>query len=85
MLPSTREVIVLDDRVYIGDEDLATSKSVELLALKRNNSKNPHPKELRNCISRHGRRIETSFAQLAEQFHINEVLANSIDGLKARI
>ena len=88
LLPSTHEVIVLSDKEYIGDqlaEDLATSKSVELLALKRNNSKNPYPKELRNCISRHRRRIETSFAQLAEQFHINEVLANSIDGLKTRI
>ena len=55
------------------------------MALKRNNSKNLYPKTLRNCISRHRRRIETSFAQLANQFHVNEVLANSIDGLKARI
>lgn len=88
LLPSTHEVIVLGDKGYIGDEmaqDLADSKNVELLALKRSNSKTPYPKSLRNCISRHRRRVETSFAQLADQFHINEVLANSIDGLKARI
>ena len=31
------------------------------------------------------RRIETTFSQLANQFHINEVLANSLSGLKARL
>lgn len=88
LLPSTHEVIILGDKGYIGDhlaQDLARSKNIELLALKRNNSKNPYPKTLRNCISKHRRRIETSFSQLADQFHINEVLANSIDGLKSRI
>lgn len=87
-LQSTHEIIVLGDKGYIGDQlaqDLATYQNIELLELKRNNSKNPYPKTLRNCISRYRRRIETSFAQLADQFHINEVLANSLDGLKSRI
>ena len=66
-------------------QELKTEKGITLLALKRNNSKKPYPKNLRNWISKHRRRIETIFSQLAEQFHINEVLANSLSGLKARI
>lgn len=88
LLPSAYETIVLGDKGYIGDqlaEDLYSAKGIELLALKRNNSKKPYPKGLRNCISKHRRRIETSFAQLTEQFYINEVLAHSLSGLKARI
>lgn len=72
---------MLGDKGYIGDQfaqDLATSQNIELLELKRNNSKNSYPKTLRNYISRYRRHIETSFAQLADQFRINEVLANSL-------
>ena len=85
---STYKAIILSDKGYIGDElakKLASSKGVELWALKRNNSKKPYPTMLRNCISKHRRRIETSFAKLVEQFQINEVLANSIDELKVRM
>lgn len=81
-------IFILSDKGYIGDElakKLDSLKGVELWALKRNNSKNLYPKMLRNCISKHRRRIETSFAKLVEQFQINEVLAISIDGLKVRI
>lgn len=55
------------------------------MALKRANSKNPYPKSERNCISKHRRRVETTFSQLAAQFHVNEVLANSLSGLKTRL
>lgn len=88
LLSDAYQPIVLGDKGYIGDtfaQELKTEKGITLLALKRNNSKNPYPKDLRNWISKHRRRIETTFSQLAEQFHINEVLANSLSGLKARI
>ena len=79
--------IVLGDKGYIGDNlanELKCEKDLTLLALKRNNSKHPYPKDLRNWISKHRRRIETTFSQLASQFNINEVLANSFSGLKTR-
>ena len=88
LLPKKYQPMVLADKGYTGDRlsaDIQTEKGITLLALKRNNSKNPYPKTLRNWISKHRRRIETSFSQLVDQFHINEVLANSLDGLKARI
>lgn len=88
LLTDAYQPIVLGDKGYIGDkiaQELKNEKNMTLLALKRANSKNPYPKNLRNWISKHRRRIETTFSQLAEQFHINEVLANSISGLKSRI
>uniref|UniRef100_UPI0038BA7ACD hypothetical protein n=1 Tax=Cellulosilyticum ruminicola TaxID=425254 RepID=UPI0038BA7ACD len=72
--------IVLGDKGYIGNhiaQELKNEKNMTLLALKEN----PYPKDLSNWISKHRRRIETTFWQLAEQFHINEVLANSMSGL----
>lgn len=86
--PNAYGVIVLGDKGYTGNclaQDLQTGKGMTLLALKRNNSKTPYSKGLRNWISKHRRRIETTFAQLADQFHINKVLAYSLTGLKARI
>ena len=88
MFQSISQPIILGDKGYIGDElaqNLKNEKGLTLLALKRNNSKKPYPKDLRNWISKHRRRIETTFSQLANQFHINEVLANSLSGLKARL
>ena len=85
---STYQPIILGDKGYIDDElaqDLKDEKGLKLLALKRNNSKKPYPKEFRNWISKHRRRIETTFSQLTEQFHVNEVLVNSLSGLKARL
>lgn len=88
LIPNAYQTIVLGDKGYIGDriaQELKSEKGMTLLALKRSNSKSPYPKDLRNWISKHRRRIETSFSQLAEQFHVNEVLANSLSGLKARL
>ena len=58
---------------------------MKLMALKRGNSKNPYPKPIRNWISKHRRRIETTFSQLVEQLNMDEVLAKSKSGLIARI
>ena len=88
LLLNSYDTIVLGDKGYIGDDiaqDLKREKGMTLLALRRNNSKNPYPKDLRNWISKHRRRIETTFAQLDDQFHVNEILANSLSGLKARL
>lgn len=86
--PHNPETIVLGDKGYIGDtlaQELEAQGQMKLLALKRGNSKNPYPKQLRNWISKHRRRIETTFSQLTEQFHINQVLAKSRSGLITRI
>ena len=88
MFHDNYQPIVLGDKGYIGDqfaEELKQEKGITLLALKRNNSKNPYPKDLRNWISKHRRRIETTFSQLVDQFGVNQVLANSFSGLKARL
>ena len=80
--------IVLGDKGYIGDSlanELKSEKNLTLLALKKNNTKHPYPKDLRNWISKHRRRIETTFSQLDDQFNIDEVLANSLSGLKTRL
>ncbi len=88
LITNSYQTIVLGDKGYISEriaQELKSEKGITLLALKRSNSKKPYPKDLRNWISKHRRRIETSFSQLVEQFHINEVLANSLSGLKARL
>lgn len=88
IIPNSYQTIVLGDKGYICEritQELKSVKGTTLLALQRSNSKMPYPKDLRNWISKHRRRIETSFSQLTEQFHINEVLANSLSGLKARL
>lgn len=86
--PHNPKPIVLGDKGYIGDDlarELEYLGEMKLLALKRSNSKAPYPKQLRNWISKHRRRIETSFSQLTEQLSINKVLAKSKSGLIARI
>lgn len=88
MFHDTYQPIVLGEKGYIGDqfaEELKKEKGVTLSALKRNNSKNPYQKNFRNWISKHRRRIETTFSQLADQFHVNEVLANLFSSLKTSL
>lgn len=51
LLSDIYQPIVLGDKGYIGDkiaQELKTEKNMTLLALKRNNIKNPYPKDLRN-------------------------------------
>lgn len=86
--PQNARTIVLGDKGYIGDalaQNLEKQGQMKLMALKRGNSKNPYPKPIRNWISKHRRRIETTFSQLVEQLNIDEVLAKSKSGLIARI
>ena len=86
--PQNARTIVLGDKGYIGDalaQNLEKQGQMKLMALKRGNSKNPYPKPIRNWISKHRRRIETTFSQLVEQLNMDEVLAKSKSGLIARI
>lgn len=56
LLSDIYQPIILGDKGYIGDkiaQELKTEKNMTLLALKRNNIKNPYPKDLRNWISKH--------------------------------
>ena len=86
--PHNSDAIVLADKGYIGDslaETLKNQGEMKLMALKRSNSKTPYPKSIRNWISKHRRRIETTFSQLVGQLNMDEVLAKSKSGLIARI
>lgn len=85
---NTNAKYVLADKGYISEklaEELKEELGITLLALKRDNSKDPYPKELRNTIGRHRRRIETTFSQLHEQFQMGKILTHTIIGLKVRI
>lgn len=75
------------DKGYVGKfiEELRKEKGIKLYALKRNNSKNPLPKEFRNIISHLRRRIESTFNQLNEHFDIERVRSKSMLGLQTSL
>lgn len=79
--------ILFGDKGYVGkiDEELKAEKGIKLYALRRENSKNPLPKEFRNLISKLRRRIESTFNQLNECFNIEKVRAKSKLGLQASL
>jgi hypothetical protein len=81
-------ITMFGDKGYMGDdfaEALNDERGIDILPLKRNNSKIQFPKVLRQTIFRLRRRIETSASQLACQLNIERVLAKSYLGLQARI
>ena len=79
--------ILFGDKGYVGNfiEELKREKGIKLYALKRNNSKNPLPKEFRNQISHLRRRIESTFNQLNEHFDIERVRSKSLHGLQTSL
>ena len=79
--------ILFGDKGYVGNvsEELKKEKNIKLYALKRNNSKDPLPKNFRNMISKLRRRIETIFYQLNECFNIKRVRSNSKIGLQTSL
>lgn len=60
-------------------------RDINLLFLKRGNSKKNHPKEIRQLIFKVRRRIETSFCQLSDQLIINKMKSKSISRFITRI
>jgi IS5 family transposase len=83
-----RHIKLLGDKGYIGTEfaqDLLNENDVLMVTLKRDNSKNPDPKAIRQLIFKLRRRIETSVSQLAGQFNAERVKAKSLLGLLTRM
>lgn len=79
---------VIGDKGYVGDKlalNLKSENSINLISLKRSNSKSLIPKRFRQMIFKARRRVETSFSQLSEQLNIQRVLAKSMWGLTSRI
>lgn len=80
-------ITILGDKGYVGEELFEDMQKAHicLMALKRSNSKEQYPKNVRRLIFRLRRRVETVFSQLSEQLHAERVLAKSMRGLKTRL
>jgi len=79
---------VIGDKGYVGNKlalDLESENRVNLISLKRHNSKSLIPKRFRQMIFKARRRVETKFSQLSEQLNIQRFLAKSMWGLISRI
>ncbi len=79
---------ILGDKGYLNKEfatDLKLEKNIELIPIKRNNSKDQYPKAFRQLIFKLIRMIETVGSQLSCKLNIQSVLAKSILGFIARI
>ncbi len=73
-------ITMIGDKDYMGNDfaaDLKTERNINMLPLKKSNSKIQFPKELRQTIFRLRRRIETTASQLTCQLNIERVLAKS--------
>ena len=80
-------ITILGDKGYVGEELFEDMQKAHicLMALKRSNSKEQYPKNVRRLIFRLRHRVETVFSQLSEQLHAERVLAKSMRGLKTRL
>ena len=71
-LPALRQYFhktVHGDKGYINKRltpELKSERDIDLLFLKRENSRDNYPKEVRQLLFKVRRRIETSFSQLTE-------------------
>jgi len=83
-----RHLKLIGDKGYIGArfaQELFNERGVTMIAMKRNNDKNPDPKPVRQQIFKIRRRIETSFSQLDDQFNAESTRAKSLWGLLTRL
>lgn len=81
-------ISIVGDKGYVNKRltpELKNEKDINLLFLKRGNSKDNYSKEIRQLIFKVRRRIETSFSQLSEQLNINKVKSKSMLGFITRI
>jgi uncharacterized protein YfbU (UPF0304 family) len=79
---------ILGDKGYLNKDfatDLKLEKNIDLVPIKRNNSKDQYSKPFRQLIFRLRRMIETVGSQLSCQLNIQKVLAKSKLGFTARI
>lgn len=80
-------ISIIGDKGYINKglrPELKNERNINLLFLKRGNSKENYPKEIRQLIFKVRRRIETTFSQLTEQLNLNKVKSKSKLGFIAR-
>lgn len=88
LVDSYRQIVLIGDKGYIGNTfaaDLKKEKEIDLLPVKKSNSKVQFPKAIRQLIFKLRRRIETSGSQLTQQLNIEKVMAKSYWGLLSRI
>jgi len=72
---------VIGDKGYIGESlalHLKSENHINLVTIKRTNSKVKVSKQFRRMIFKARRRVETSFSQLSGQLNIQRVLAKSM-------
>lgn len=87
MITDRSDITILGDKGYIGENlsnDLKNQR-VCLMALKRSNSKENWPSDVRQLIFRLRRKVETVFSQLSEQLNAERVRAKSFEGLCTRM
>ena len=80
-------ISTIGDKGYVNKRltpELKLKKDINLLFLKRENSKENYQKEIRQLIFKVRRRIETSFSQLTEQLNLNKVKSKSMLGFITR-
>ena len=87
MVDSFSGSVILGDKGYVSQslQQELQKQNIDLVSLKRSNSKEGMESSLRQLIFRFRRRIETVFSQLREQFHAERVRAKSFSGLCTRL
>lgn len=82
-----KSIYIIGDKGYVNKRltpELKIQKDINLLFLKRGNSKDNYPKDIKQLIFKARRRIETSFSQLTEQLNLNKVKSKSMLGFITR-
>ena len=82
-----KSISIIGDKGYVNKRltpELKIQKDINLLFLKRGNSEDNYPKDIKQLIFKARRRIETSFSQLTEQLNLNKVKSKSMLGFITR-
>ena len=82
-----KSISIIGDKGYVNKRltpELKIQKDINLLFLKRGNSKDNYPKDIKQLIFKARRRIETSFSQITEQLNLNKVKSKSMLGFITR-
>ena len=87
MVDSFSGCVILGDKGYVNQslQQELQKQNINLVPLKRSNSKERMENSQRQLIFRFRRRIETVFSQLREQLHAERVRAKSFSGLCTRL
>ena len=87
MVDSYSGSVILGDKGYVSQslQQELQKQNIDLIPLKRSNSKEEMEFSMRQLVFRFRRRIETVFSQLREQLHTQRVLAKSFSGLCTRL